>query len=74
MAVVVSAVLALDAAPAQAYLHLSVTTAAGTSALVWKSPRVRWYATDRSVPGVTASQFQGEVATALTTPPLPWLR
>jgi hypothetical protein len=67
IAVVMAAALALNVSPAHAYLHLSVTTASGTKALVWKASRVRWYASDRSVPGVTASQFQAEVAQAFAT-------
>jgi predicted Zn-dependent protease len=67
VAIVLACVLALHASPAQAYLHLSVSTSSGTTALTWKTPRVRWYATDRSVPGVTASQFQTEVQKAFAT-------
>lgn len=67
IAVVMAAALALNVAPAHAYLHLSVTTATGTTALVWKTPRVRWYASDRSAEGVTASQFQAEIAKAFST-------
>ena len=67
IAVVMAAIVVLNASPAHAYLHLSVGTASGITALVWKTPRVRWYASDRSVPGVTASQFQAEIATAFST-------
>jgi hypothetical protein len=67
IAIALAAVLVLDASPAQAYLHLSVTTASGTRPLVWKTPRVRWYASDGGVPGVTASQFQAEVQKAFAT-------
>jgi matrixin len=64
VAIVLVAMLALHASPAQAYLHLSITTSSGIKPLLWKTPRVRWYAADRSVPGVTASQFQAEVQKA----------
>jgi hypothetical protein len=35
--------------------------------LKWNASRVRWFATDRGVAGVTASQFQSEVASAFAT-------
>ncbi|HLG58295.1 MAG TPA: matrixin family metalloprotease [Vicinamibacterales bacterium] len=56
--------LLLAAEPAHAYLHLTVSVGGTPAALQWKAPRVRWLATDRGVPGVTASQFQAEVAQA----------
>jgi hypothetical protein len=59
--------LALSASPADAYLHLSVTTSAETTPITWKNTPVRWYASDRSAPGVTASQFQAEVQKAFAT-------
>lgn len=67
VAIVLAVVLTLHASPVQAYLHLSVTTSSGTKQLMWKAPQVRWYAADRSVPGVTASQFQIEVQKAFAT-------
>jgi hypothetical protein len=59
--------LLLAAEPAHAYLHLTLSVGAAPTALKWKASRVRWFATDRGVPGVTASQFQTEVAQAFTT-------
>ncbi|HEY7189230.1 MAG TPA: matrixin family metalloprotease [Vicinamibacterales bacterium] len=67
VAIVLAVVLTLPASPAHAYLHLSVSTSSGTKQLTWKAPQVRWYAADRSVPGVTASQFQIEVQKAFAT-------
>ena len=67
IAALMAAALTLNVSPAYGYLHLSVTTASGTKALVWKTPRVRWFASDRGVPGVTASQFQAEIAQAFAT-------
>jgi Matrixin len=57
----------LTARPAQAYLQLSFDVSGETVRLEWQSPRVRWYATDRSAPGVPASEFQRAMARALST-------
>ena len=53
--------------PAQAYLHLTLSVGSTQTPLKWNTPRVRWFATERGVPGVTASQFQTEVASAFAT-------
>ncbi|HEY1304950.1 MAG TPA: matrixin family metalloprotease [Vicinamibacterales bacterium] len=66
-ALLLASLLVIGATPADAYLHLSVSTSNGTVPLTWKTTPVRWYATDRGVPGVTASQFQAEVAQAFST-------
>jgi hypothetical protein len=50
-----------------AYIHLAIDTAGGSRPIKWSAPRVGWYASERSVPGVTASQFQSEVAQAFAT-------
>jgi hypothetical protein len=46
------------AAPASAYLPLSVTVRGSVRTIKWNQMPVRWYALDRGAPGVTASQFQ----------------
>lgn len=55
------------AAPAGAYLHLSAPAGTGTTALRWRQMPVRWFATDRGVPGVPASALQAAVAQAFAT-------
>jgi hypothetical protein len=50
-----------------AYIHLAIDTRSGTIPIRWSAPRVRWYANTTGVPGVTASQFQTEIAQAFTT-------
>jgi hypothetical protein len=67
IALALACLLVVDAMPAHAYLHLSVTTSSGTKPLVWNPARVGWFARDLSVPGVTASQFQTEAAKAFAT-------
>jgi hypothetical protein len=57
----------LTAQPAQAYLHLTLSVGSVQAPLKWDMARVRWFATDRGVSGVTASQFQTEVASAFAT-------
>jgi Matrixin len=59
--------LCLPAQPAQAYLHLTFSVGSTPTPLKWSASRVRWFATDSGVPGVTASQFQTEVASAFAT-------
>jgi hypothetical protein len=53
--------------PAHAYLHLTLSVGAAQRPLKWNMPRVRWFAADRGVNGVTAAQFQTEVASAFAT-------
>jgi hypothetical protein len=50
--------------PVHAYLHLTFSVGSTQLPLKWNTSRVRWFATDRGVAGVTASQFQSEVASA----------
>jgi len=52
--------------PADAYIHLALDSSQGTP-LRWTSQRPRWYANARAVPGVSASQFQSELAAAFLT-------
>lgn len=57
--------LALCGAPsADAYSHFTLVE--GTR-LRWEAPRVRWFATERGVPGVSATQFQASLARAFAT-------
>lgn len=66
-ALVLAYALVLGTTPAEAYLHLTVITSNGIVPLTWKTSRVRWYASERGVPDVTASQFQAEVQKAFAT-------
>ena len=54
-------------AQAQAYLHLTSSTGSKQTPLKWNQARVRWFATDRGVAGVTAAQFQTAVAAGFAT-------
>jgi Matrixin len=68
-ALILALVFAL-AAPhsAFAYLKLSVRTLAGDVVSVrWSRTPVRWFVTDRSVPGVTASELQAALTRAFNT-------
>ena len=60
-------VVSLTAQPAQAYLHLTSSTGSTLTPLKWNQTRVRWFATDRGVAGVTAAQFQTAVAAGFAT-------
>jgi hypothetical protein len=60
-------IASLTAQPAQAYLHLTFSTGPTQTPLKWNQTRVRWFATDRDVSGVTASQFQAAVAAGFVT-------
>jgi hypothetical protein len=52
---------------ALAYLHFNVTVRGQSTALTWQRTPVRWFASDRAVPGVSASEFQSAVARAFST-------
>ena len=53
---------------ANAYIHLGSGFGGQTRPIKWNTASVRWYANDRiTVPGVSASQFQSEVAQAFST-------
>lgn len=65
-------VLALTAAlllphPVQAYLHFTTTRAGQSIVLKWQRMPVRWFAKDRGIPGVSASDFQAAMARAFAT-------
>jgi matrixin len=61
------AIVSLTAQPAQAYLHLTSSAGTTQTPLKWNQSRVRWFAADRGVNGVTASQFQTAVAAGFAT-------
>lgn len=68
MKLVAALLIALLAAPqtAHAYLHFVVNAGGRSVTLKWDGP-VRWFATDRGVPGVSASAFQATIARAFET-------
>jgi len=49
------------------YSHLTIDTTTGSRPIRWTVPSVRWYANDRTVLGLSASQFQSEIAQAFST-------
>jgi hypothetical protein len=55
------------AAPASAYLQLSVTLRGQVTAIKWSQAPVRWFSTAADGPGVTAAQFQGALNAAFGT-------
>lgn len=69
MKTLVAALIALLVlpAPAGAYLHFSVTIRGQSTPITWPRTPVRWFATDRGVPGVSASEFQAAAARAFAT-------
>jgi hypothetical protein len=69
MRVLVTALVALLLLPqpADAYLQFSLSVRGQTVTLKWSRVPVRWFATDRGVPGVSASAFQSAVARAFAT-------
>jgi hypothetical protein len=50
-----------------AYIHLGFESSSGARAIKWGAPRVRWYANNGGVPGVSPAQFQSELAQAFMT-------
>ncbi len=52
---------------ADAYIHLGFESSSGLKTIKWTASRVRWYANNASVPGVSASQMQSELAQAFMT-------
>jgi len=67
--VVVAALIAAVLVPrsAAAYLNLSVDLRGQTVRLRWASTPVRWFASNRGAPGVSASDFQSAAARAFST-------
>lgn len=52
---------------ADAYLKFTINIGGQSTSVTWKRTPVRWFATDRGVPGVSASAFQAAVARAFAT-------
>ena len=52
---------------AAAYLHFSFPARGETVTVTWDDVPVRWFATDRGVPGVSAPAFQAAIARAFAT-------
>ncbi len=61
------ALVAGAAAPAQAYLKLGSRVGTRTLTLKWPAMPIRYFVTDRGVPGVTSLQLQQTVAKAFAT-------
>jgi hypothetical protein len=57
-------VLACLAPSALAYSHLTVSLRGEVTRLKWNASQVRWMATNRGVPGVSAGDFQGALERA----------
>lgn len=67
-AIVLVALLVLAGTePARAYLQYTVGAPGQQVRLKWAASPVRWYATDRGVPGVTPGAFQQAIAQAFGT-------
>lgn len=62
-----SAALLLMPHDASAYLKFSFQASGQTVILRWTRMPVRWFATDRGVPGVTAAEFQAAMSRAFAT-------
>ena len=60
-------VLLLAPSRADAYLQFTLNVRGQSTPLKWQQVPVRWFATDRGVPGVSASDFQSAVARAFAT-------
>jgi hypothetical protein len=58
-------VLAATAVPVHGYSHFG--TGVGTARLHWATMPIRWFATDRSVPGVSSTEFRAAVERAFKT-------
>jgi hypothetical protein len=63
----VVALLLAMAAPAQAYLHLSVPIRGQTTRLEWRRQPIRWLSSAVAAPGVSATDFQSAVDRAFGT-------
>jgi hypothetical protein len=64
---VLAILLCVAPQPAHAYLHLTLSVGSTQRPLKWDASRVRWFAAERGVAGVTAAQFQTEVASSFAT-------
>ena len=63
----VAALVLVAAQPAHAYLLFTTSIGGRTVTLKWQRTPVRWFATDRAAPGVSASEFQAAAARAFAT-------
>jgi hypothetical protein len=63
----VAFVLACLTTSAMAYSHLTVSVRGEVTRLKWNAAQVRWMATNRGVPGVTAGDFQTAIERAFAT-------
>lgn len=59
-------VLLLMPCRADAYLKFTINIGGQSTPVTWKRTPVRWFATDRGVPGVSAPEFQAAMARAFT--------
>ena len=59
--------VAAAAAPASAYLQLTVNVRGRVTPVTWASGPVRWFSTTAAAPGVTAAQFQNALDAAFDT-------
>ena len=66
LAVLWLAVLLALPQPLQAYLHFTTTRAGQQVVVKWQRAPVRWFAADRGIPGVSASEFQAAMARAFS--------
>lgn len=64
---VIAALVLAAPGTAHAYIHLGFENAGRNQPIKWTTSSVRWYANDRTVPGVSPLQFQAELAQAFTT-------
>ena len=60
-------VILLTPHDASAYLHFSFSARGQTLSLKWARTPVRWFATDRGAPGVSAAAFQAAIVRAFGT-------
>ncbi|MBI2827815.1 MAG: matrixin family metalloprotease [Acidobacteria bacterium] len=61
------ALVAVLSQDAHAYLHFTTSGAGQSRVLKWQRTPVRWFAADRGVPGVSASDLQAATARAFAT-------
>jgi hypothetical protein len=67
MLLLVCAAVAVLSQDAQAYLHFTTTIGGQSRTLKWQRTPIRWFAANRSVAGVSASDFQAAAARAFAT-------
>jgi matrixin len=63
--ILLAVVLAATAVPVHGYSHFG--TGVGTTRLHWATMPIRWFETDRSVPGVSSAEFRTAVERAFKT-------